>query len=197
MVHHFYESQKIETGYFSAADNFYRQQLGAVKTERCDYHTEKGRIFQRDDIDLWLTLGSEKISVSEKKRTRDFNDLYLEVYSKFPDTSGWTVHSKADFLAYFFPDRVFWAGFPQIVRFCRESLFPQISSHWFENLKSNHLKKSAQKKHTIKIAGQVYDVVLIQAYNESDGNSWYTMGISIPFDMLKDNHIKFRIYPLK
>ncbi len=197
MIHHFFESQKVEIRHFKVADKFYRQQFGATKTARCDYRTEKGRAFQQEDIDLWLTLKNKKVSVSEKKRTRDFNDLYLEIYSKFPVTSGWALHSKADFLAYFFPKRVFWAGFPQIIRFCRESLSPQIASSWFEELKTSHLRKNMQEKHTVRIAGKPYDIFLIQAYNESNGNSWYTMGVSIPFDMLKDNHIRFRLYPLK
>ncbi len=196
MAHHFYESQKRETEHFDTADKFYRHQLGALKIDRCNYHTPTGRKFQQNDIDLWLTLETQRISVSEKKRTRDFGDLYLEAYSKYPHVTGWTAHSEADFLAYFFPERVFYAGFRQIIRFYRESLLPQIPNEWFAVLKNNHPGKSAQEKHTIKIAGCSYSVLLIQAYNESEGNNWYTMGISIPFAMLEDNHIKFHIYPI-
>ncbi len=195
MAHHFNESQKAETAHFGAADKFYKLQLEAEKIDRCDYNTTTGREFQQNDIDLWLTLENQRISVSEKKRAHDFNDLYLETHSKFPDIEGWTMHSKADFLAYFFPERVFWAGFRQIIRFYRESLLPQIQPQWFDLLNNNYPLKSGQEKHEITIAGCLYTISLIQAYNESDGNSWYTMGIGIPFEMLKDNHIKFKIYP--
>jgi len=187
---------KVEKENFDTADKFYRKNLGVLKIDRCDFHTETGKHFQQNDIDLWLTLPGRRISVSEKKRNHDFNDLYLETYSKFPDIPGWVVHSKADFLAYFFPERIFWAGFPQIMRFYREGILPQIPLEWFEILRENQPQKSGREKHSIKIAGRTYDISVIQAYNESDGNSWYTMGVSIPFGMLKDNHIRFRVYPL-
>ncbi len=196
MVHHFHESQKKETAHFATADKFYKEQLEALKIDRCDYNTVSGRKSQQNDIDLWLTLKNRRISVSEKKRAHDFNDLYLEVYSKFPFVEGWTAHSKADYLAYFFPERVFWAAFPQIIRFYREQLLPHIPLEWFEDIRIAWPEKSTQKKQTIKIAGCSYNILLIQAFNRSDGNNWYTMGTSIPFKILKDNHIKFHIYQL-
>ncbi|HDO06174.1 MAG TPA: hypothetical protein ENG85_00660 [Bacteroidetes bacterium] len=196
-AHNFYESRKTETKHFAAADIFYTEQMDATKIVRCDYSTKEGRNFQKADIDLWLNLKTGKVSVSEKKRTRDYNDLYLEVYSKFPDTPGWTTLSKADFLAYFFPKRVFWAGFPQIIRFYNEQLAPRFPQELFKKLRHHNREKNTIEKITVNVAGLSCPVSLIQAYNECDGNSWYTMGISIPFDMLTNNHIKYRIYELK
>lgn len=196
-AHNFYESRKTELKHFTDADIFYTEQLGATKIVRCDYSTKEGRNFQKADIDLWLNLKAERVSVSEKKRTRDYNDLYLEVYSKFPDMPGWTTHSKADFLAYFFPERVFWAGFPQIIRFYNEQFAPQFSQELFKKFRYHNRGKNAIEKITVNVAGLSYPVSLIQAYNECDGNSWYTLGICIPFEMLTNNHIKYRIYALK
>lgn len=197
IAHNFYESRKTETKHFTAADIFYRERLGATKIARCDYFTKEGRNFQKADIDLWLNLKTEKISVSEKKRTRDYNDLYLEVYGKFPDTPGWITHSKADFLAYFFPERVFWADFPQIIRFYNEQFAPQFPQELFKRLLNRNPGRNAIEKITVNVAGLSYPVSLIQAYNECDGNSWYTLGVSMPFDMLIDNHIRYRIYKLR
>ena len=196
MAHHFYESRKIETAHFAAADTFYYNRLHAIKTERHNYSTPAGRQKQRADIDVTLTLkDGTLLTVSEKKRTRDFDDLYLEVFSKFPDVPGWTSGSQASFLAYFFPKRVFWAGFPQIRRFYRESLRPKLPDKIFSNLKNSHREKNAREEYPLKIAGVPYTVRLIQAYNVEDGNSWYTMGVSIPFGMLEDNHIRFQFFP--
>lgn len=197
MAHHFYESRHVETSHFETADRFYRKFLHAVHIERFDYNTAGGKQKQKADIDVTLSLADGTIfTVSEKKRTRDFDDLYLEVYSKFPDVQGWTAGSEAGFLAYFFPKRVFWAGFLQIRRFYRESLCPRLPEEMFLNLKNGHERQNAKAEIFLKIAGISYPVLLIQAYNESDGNAWYTMGISIPFQMLKDNHIRFKIFAL-
>jgi len=198
MAHHFYESRKVATTHFETADIFYRTGMHAVKIERYDYNTARGKQKQLSDIDVAVTLqDGSTITVSEKKRTRDFDDLYLEVFSKFPDVPGWTSESQAGFLAYFFPARVFWSGFPQIKRFFRESIVPQIPAAQFGELKNSHPGQNAKQDYTIKIAGISYPVLLIQAYNESDGNRWYTMGISIPFRMLKDNHIRFKIFKME
>ncbi len=197
MAHHFYESLKVETTHFETADAFYRFQLHAIKIKRHNYNTSSGKQKQRADIDVSLTLeNGETLTVSEKKRTRDFDDLYLEVYSKFPRVPGWTIGSQAAYLAYFFPKRVFWAGFPQIRRFYRESLSPKLPGELFSSLLNEQKKKNACKEYLLKIAGVSYHVMLIQAFNESDGNQWYTMGISVPFQMLKDNHIRFTLYPV-
>ncbi len=196
MAHHFYESRKVETGHFRRADIFYKKQLHALKIERCDYNTPKGKTFQQKDIDLWLILENGRISVSEKKRTRDYNDLYLELYSKYPQAPGWAIHSQAGFLAYFFPERVLWAGFPQIKRFLKESLLPQINPDEWKKLQKTHPENNFHKPAEYKVCGITYSVTLIQAYNETRNNTWYTMGISIPFDMLRDNHIRYRMYPL-
>ncbi len=195
MPHHFYESRKKETDNFHRADTFYTTRLHALKIERCDYHTSKGKAFQQKDIDLWLTLENGRVSVSEKKRTRDFDDLYLELYSKYPETPGWAIHSQAAFLAYFFPERVFWAGFPQIKRFLKESLLPRINPDEWKKLQETHPETSTRKRIKQKVSGITYPVTLIQAYNETQNATWYTMGISIPFNMLHDNHIRYRIYP--
>jgi hypothetical protein len=198
MAHHFYESRKVETAHFETADKFYRTRLHAVIIKRFDYNTGSGKQKQLADIDVAVTLeNGSTITVSEKKRTRDFDDLYLEVFSKFPEVLGWTEGSQADFLAYFFPTRVLWAGFPQIKRFFRESLLPQIPATLFGEMKNNHPGQNAKQKFTVKIAGVSYPVLLIQAYNESDGNRWYTMGISIPFKMLNDNHIRYNIFKME
>lgn len=45
-----------------------------------------GRELQRKDVDVLLTLDGRQVKVSEKRRDRDYDDLLVEVYSKFPGT---------------------------------------------------------------------------------------------------------------
>jgi len=66
----------------------------------------------------------------------------------------------------------------------------------FSGLIEQNVQKNAQKKLWIKIQNHHYSARIIQAYNETQDASWYTMGIAIPFRVLSDFLIPFKEFGL-
>lgn len=193
MPHNFNESMGREVAHFKKANQFYREHLSAKNIERCDFSTKEGKIQQRADIDLFFDHNSRRISVSEKKRNKDYGDIYLETYSKYPNTEGWVLHSKADFFAYFFPTRVFWAPFQPIVNFYRDHIAKSIPKTAYENIYKNGFKRSCINSIDININKQNYRIMIIQAYNYISGSSWHTIGFSMPFTVLENNDLDYQL----
>jgi hypothetical protein len=168
------------------ADDFYLNRLGATNIVRHNRNTEADMKIQRTDIDVSFQRKGKRINISEKFRTKDFNDLYIEFYSKFPDIHGWLDKSQADFIAYFFPARVFIIDEKALAEFYKNYLSNSIRKDVFKRLIETHPNDNAQKSTWITINNQNYKIQLIQAYNQTEDASWYTMGIAIPFKVLSD-----------
>jgi catechol 2,3-dioxygenase-like lactoylglutathione lyase family enzyme len=73
------------------ADAFYRDVLGAKIIRRFDRDTDEDMEMQREDVDVLIELKGVEYRVSEKFREHDYEDLYIEIYSKYPDTPGWVI----------------------------------------------------------------------------------------------------------
>ncbi|HPC26775.1 MAG TPA: hypothetical protein PK410_04535, partial [Paludibacteraceae bacterium] len=73
--------------------------------------------------------------------------------------------------------------------FYKENLISLLPSFWFENLKTSDRNIISKKIYVNNIP---YIISIIKALNEtSEGDNWITMGITIPFNMLKINGVKF------
>ena len=111
----FLKALTYEKEQFPSADEFYRRVLNnsmnKIKITRWDYQLNaKHRKMQEDGIDVTIEneLATNEydrrvISISEKFRTSDFGDMFIELYSKFPNVTGWGLKEKADLVAYFTP----------------------------------------------------------------------------------------------
>lgn len=195
-AHNFIRSLHREKTYQKRADNFYIQHLKATNIIRYNADTEHDMAIQRLNIDVSFTVGNKLINVSEKFREKNFNDLYIEFYSKFPQSHGWLSKSQADYMAYFLPEKVFFIDEKKLSVFYENHLQYAVPQNEFAALIEQNVCTNAQKKTWIKIQNHNYSARIIQAYNETASAQWYTMGIAVPFRILSDFGIYFKEFTL-
>ena len=194
-VHNFDKSLRRESVVAKKADTFYERKPFAVQAiKRYNTGSEYDMKFQRQDIDLNLSMSDGRtLTVSEKFRDNDYDDLLLEIYSKYPSTKGWMHKSEAERLAYFFPKRMFWIEKKELRRFCLNKLFPLVEQEAIQRLLSQEVNSL---KVGLRINDKRYLCVLTQAANNTDGHRWNTISISVPFEMLQDFSIRYSEYRL-
>ena len=188
MLHNFKASLNHEREQAARADLFYRDVLKVSDIKRFNTDSEVDMEMQRQDVDLLLTLNGTIYRVSEKFRDKDYGDLYIEVYSKYPKTLGWLHTGSPNAILYFTPDSVYWITHKSLSSFCLHTLFPLIPAAWYEELFQSH-KTVVSKELLLK--GESIKINLIQAHNR-DGVAWETIGISVPFEVLEKNGVKIR-----
>ena len=186
-THDFSTSLSYEQSKFSVQDRFYTERLGAKAISRADFSNDVGKNLQRKDVDVQFVYQGRQINVSEKNRTKDYGDLLLEVYSKFPDTPGWMDKSDADFLAYFVPRKVYWINKRELEHFYHKILDIVNPDTMFAQMKSRYPRNSRRDGRIFVINGRQEKVGFMQAYNHpiNSNDEWYTESISISFNCLK------------
>jgi hypothetical protein len=193
--HHFGKSLKQEGISALSADVFYKRAPFSVSNiERYNESTDEHMILQRQDIDLSISFADgRKYSVSEKFREHDYNDLLLEIYSKYPDTKGWIHKSNAERLAYFFQKRMFWIDKKALSAFCLQELFPLVEKDAIERLLS---QEANSLKVGLRLNDKIYYCILTQAFNKMGQDTWNTVSISVPFQLLHDYKIRMQEFKL-
>jgi hypothetical protein len=191
--HNFNRSLNRELQQQDLADRFYLEKMGVKNILRYNSGSEEHMQFQRKDIDLSFELSGRRVMVSEKFRSHDYGDLYLECYSKYPDTPGWMHQSKADFLACFFPERVIWLNKKKLVDFFQTKLWPAIPGALFAKINRELYGRSGQQKQQLEFLGKLREVTVIQAFNRSGKDQWHTIGIGLPLEMLEEFNIPGKI----
>lgn len=189
-IHLFDESLAHEHDCFARNDWFYRNKLNASEIERIGYITPQDKRLQQDDIDLILTIGGRKMSVSEKDREKDYDDILIEFYSMYPVAKGWMDHSQAQCLAYFFPTRVFLINKMQLVEFYKCELQKIQAEKYFDKLIKTHKDRITDK---VSILGKPEKITFIAAHNRH----YTTMSIAISLALLQRARVRFRIFDLK
>ncbi len=189
MIHNFDLSQQHERDQAEKADTFYRTELFATEIRRFNTDSIADMEMQRQDVDVMITLSSGlTYKISEKFRDKDYGDLYVEVFSKYPSTPGWLETGSPNAVLYFTPSSVYWITHKSLASFCLNVLFPSIPHTWYSELFESH--QTITSKY-IKIKGELVKINLIQAHNFlPDGTKWETIGISIPFSILQKNGVK-------
>lgn len=188
MLHNFKASLNHEREQTALADLFYRDVLKVNDIKRFNTDSEADIEMQRQDVDLLLTLNGTIYRISEKFRDKDYDDLYIEVYSKYPKTLGWLHTGSPNAILYFTPTSVYWISHKSLYAFCVETLFPLFPKTWF--LQLHQSRKTIVSKRLI-LNDKSFTINLIQAFNQN-GAKWETMGVSVPFDILEENGVKFR-----
>ena len=194
-VHNFDDSLQKELASHKVANSFYSgDTFKAKEIVRFTDNSEEHLLLQRRDIDANIRMWNDEVwSVSEKFRDYDYNDVLLEIYSKYPDTRGWIHKSDANRLAYFFPNRMIWMDKKALCTFCLETLFPKIQEDDINELLTRKMNSLSL---TLNLNGNTYACKLTQAPNNTDGAVWNTISISVPFGILTDFNIRFQVYQL-
>lgn len=194
MDHNFELSLQHEREQTLKADMFYRNRMNASDIKRFNTDSESDMNMQKQDIDVIVTINNINYRVSEKFRDKDWGDLYVEIYSKFPKTQGWLHTGTPNAILYFTPYTVYWITHKSLAEFCLNTLFPLIPHHFIEELFNSH--KSIVSKR-IKLNNKLIKVNLIQAHNSaSDGAHWETIGLSTSFSVFEENDVKILKIPL-
>ncbi|MGB0403264.1 MAG: hypothetical protein ACPGEG_04150 [Salibacteraceae bacterium] len=196
MPHNFWESLAYESSKANQADRFYSHTFGVEAITRFDTGSSFDMEFQRKDIDLQLEGWGRFANVSEKFRDKDFNDLYLELYSMFPERRGWMHNSEADYLAYFFPTRMFWINKRDLLDVFSKHIENIVSNQQIDSVISKRKNKSFKEIVTVELNGKTLRIPVIIAFNQTKTKNWNTVGISIPFKELKDLGLSWREYSI-
>jgi len=188
MLHNFKASLNHERELSAIADRFYRDVLKVSEIKRFNSDSEADMEMQRQDVDLLMTLNETTYRVSEKFRDKDYGDLYVEVFSKYPKTQGWLHTGSPNAILYFTPESVYWITHKSLSAFCLKILFPLIPEKWYDELFQSH-KTIISKR--IFLNKKLIRINMIQAHNH-DGAAWETIGISAPFSFFEENGVKIK-----
>jgi len=192
LIHRFKSSLQHEREQASKADAFYRNVLKASDIKRFNTDSDEDMEMQHRDVDVLLTLNNVTYRISEKFRDKDYGDLYVEVYSKFPKTVGWLHSGTANAILYFTPNNAYWITHKSLQEFCLNTLFPIIPFGWYEEVFQTH--KSFISKQ-LKLNDKTFKINIIQAHNH-EGCSWETIGISASFTLFEEYNVKIKKFKL-
>lgn len=184
---------KFEANY-NRADMFYKNVLKAEIVKRYSLNKEEDHEFLIKDQNLTIKMGDKESTISEKTRDQDWNDIYVEIFHKYPEIDGWIRYTEAEYIAYFFPGRVFWAKMEPIKMLCFDILSKAADSGIYKELSYMYPKNSGRLSKTFKINQKTYSFNFIQTYHEDGENSYYSIGISLPFVLLMDFRIDYKIF---
>lgn len=176
MLHNFDQSLQDERNQTHIADNFYREQMFASKIIRYSNDTANDLKMQKKDIDACVYINEREYFISEKFRNKDYGDIYIELYSKYPHTKGWLEQNHASALLYFTPSKVYWIGYQTLHWFAHNLLFVALNNKTIDTFAAGISDFSSCE---ILIQQKIIPVKLIKAPNFCDGSSWTTIGISI------------------
>lgn len=192
-------SVKTTQGYdptFNRADMFYKNVLNAETIKRYSPHNEEDKTFFAKDQNLFIKIPNREtiLTISEKSRDQDWNDIHVEIFKKYPHEDGWIKVTEAEYLAYFFPGRVFWAKMEPIKILCQDILSKALDSGIYKELFFMFPKNSGRLSKTFKINQKTYSFNFILTYHEDGENSYYSIRISLPFVLLMDFRIDYKIF---
>lgn len=178
-IHDFQESLKIEREGFKRQDEFYKKYFGNLphRVSYVDYEE-----IQKSDRDLFIENAEGKIlSVSEKNRTKDYDDVLFEIFSNYYQSiRGWGMDSKADILAYFLPSSLVLVDMPSVVEI--------LSNPANKITKQVEYYEEQLRHHDIWINGQSFNVPVIRARNKK----YSTVSIALKDSQMQQLGIRFK-----
>lgn len=195
--HDFNQSILVESSYHELANNFYIDRLKAEKIIRYTSSSILDLSFQKKDIDVTIIKNGKPIHFSEKFRNKNYGDIYLELYSKYPNKLGWMDSSEADFISYFVPNQVIILNKKSITEFYHTILIPSINLKEIDTFHKNYETKNSTQKIELFTQNYTYYATLIQAFNNTENSLWHTIGISIKLKDLDYFKIKYSIKDIK
>jgi hypothetical protein len=195
-VHDFNTSFAWEGDQAEMADAFYYETIGVENIIRFNSGSLRDMDFQRADIDVQLHAKGRVANVSEKFRKRDYPDILLEIYSLYPNVSGWFMRSEASHLVCFMPSNVYWLPEAEL----KKAFAAMYSSGKWEDEIQSLIKTFPQRSGKFdlpfSLRGTDYKVNLIKAFNKGRSQPYDTISVSMPFALLAALGIPPRVYPL-
>ncbi|MFH0867574.1 MAG: hypothetical protein V1904_15395 [Bacteroidota bacterium] len=185
--------QLTESNY-NRADMFYKNVLKAEIIKRYSHKKDEDKDILSKDINLHVKMNEKETTISEKTRDQDWNDIYVEIYRKYPDEAGWIKFTEAEYLAYFFPGRVFFSKMDPIRSLCQDILCRAVNTGIFKDMYYMFFRSSGRHSQSIKINNKTYNFTFHQTYHDGGENSFYSIGIILPFVMLMDFRIDYKIF---
>ncbi|HNW96843.1 MAG TPA: hypothetical protein PKK00_00365 [Bacteroidales bacterium] len=179
---------------YNRADMFYKNVLKADIIKRYSPKKTEDKDFLAKDINLHVKMNDKETTISEKTRDQDWNDIYVEIYKKYPDEAGWIKFTEAEYLAYFFPGRVFFCKMEPIRNLCQDILCRAVNTGIFKDMYYMFFRSSGRHSQSIKINNKTYSFTFHQTYHEDGDNSYYSIGLILPFVMLMDFRIDYKIF---
>lgn len=182
--HEFSRSLAWEYDQAAMADAFYYDRLGVENVVRFNTGSMRDMDFQRADIDVQLHAKGRIANISEKFRTRNYPDILIELYSLYPDVSGWFRRSLATHLVCFMPDVVHWLPEKEL-----RAAFKLMEEKFrleeeIKLLVAAFPHKSGRRSTVIDINGKSFDIQVIKAFNSSRNRAYDTISVSLPFSLL-------------
>lgn len=179
---------------YNRADMFYKNVLKAEIIKRYSHKKEEDKELLGKDINLHVKMNDKETTISEKMRDQDWNDIYVEIYRKYPDEAGWIKFTEAEYLAYFFPGRVFFCKMDPIRNLCQDILCRAVNTGIFKDMYYMFFRSSGRHSQSIKINNKTYSFTFHQTYHDEGENSFYSIGLILPFVMLMDFRIDYKIF---
>lgn len=189
-IHNFNKSLLFERSKADFADNFYRTILNVTEIKRFNSDNEEDMFYQKQDIDVEVKLKEKVYRISEKFRDKDFGDLYIEVFSMYPEVAGWMKTGNPDAIMYFTPKNACWISHLSLKFFYENKLLPHLNMEWFQEIYQSG--KTITDK-MIEIEDATYKISLIQAHNHNKVE-WKTLGVSVPYNLLEKSGVKYKMF---
>ena len=162
---------------------------------RYDYNDPEGREMQKNGADLKLTLkdkygNSGNLTISEKFRSSDWGDMFVELYSQYPRVQGWGVTSQGiDFIAYFTPKKLYFVNYGDLLNVASDIIFTHsIGMH--QEISDSILE------HNINDYKSIVELKVIPTYTDSNKPAWKGVGVGITWETLKAWGVKYLEFDL-
>lgn len=202
----FFNALKYEKSAQNDADSLYKaiihNKLDAqyphdkinICIKRWDFNTSDGRIKQLDDIDATIVVTTQNnifhYNISEKFRTADYNDMFVELYSKYPSKEGWGINTQADWVCYHTPDDLYVVNAEDIRKLVKDMKNNSIHS-------INHMVEEMQEWGS-NFNQNYYENTEINFYKIPtyirDRKMWEGLGACIPWDKMAEWGVRYVKY---
>lgn len=125
MNNDFFKSLEYEKSMYQSSNTLYEKWIKhkvyanfpvnqiEIDMHRWDFNTPEGKAKQMSDIDITIDVDvkSGQIknhrNISEKFRKDDYGDIFIELYSKYPNVKGWGPNTEADLIFYHTPNTLY------------------------------------------------------------------------------------------
>ncbi|MBR5296280.1 MAG: hypothetical protein IKU29_00215 [Parabacteroides sp.] len=174
------------------ANKFYKDHFNS-DTTRYDWGDDYGRSMQRRDIDCSISINGEQVNISEKFRREDWGDIWIELYSSYPNTLGWALTGRGvDYLTYFTKKKYTNENQVYVVKHCIIEKFAQQMYKFFtDNVDIyNELKTKNRVNKVVEVDGKLMNVWFTKSVSTRTINGktseWTSYGACIKWSDIKD-----------
>lgn len=159
---------------------------------RYDYNdVPVGREMQKNGADLSIEIKNTSLNVSEKFRSTDWGDMFIELYSQYPKVNGWALtNQNVDIIAYHTPLNVYIVN-NQDVKNLAKIFFDKLNKD--DVIKALTNKDSAEFKYILNNESINATFRKVPTYI-NDKLAWVGIGVIISWEDLKKINIRYTTF---